>query len=129
MPMIDYLTGSHYYGIVPYKVKQNYSKSNEHKELFYRFFGGIGYIEAHGDRIEYNGITGFIFSSNETGTVAIEGRSGCVIARGKNEHEIKDAFKNIIDSKGVDTINTLVNNLIEKNDISPLYKPREAFLI
>ncbi|OME55420.1 hypothetical protein BSK59_13155 [Paenibacillus odorifer] len=128
MVLLEYLTGSHYYGIVPYKVKSNSGDHKKGKDLFYRYINGIGYIEAYGDKIEYKGITGFVFYSVETGLVVIESKSGCVIARPVNNNKVQ-AFEKIIDEKGVEKINTLVNGLINKNGISPLYKELESAII
>lgn len=107
----------------------NRMKKNEQRKLaqeaklttFYRYISGQGFVEAKGDRIVVEGIITYGMPY-QGGYILIEERSGCQIAKGKNKSEAKTIAVKSIQQYGIEKVENLITNMVNRNGISPLLK-------
>jgi hypothetical protein len=119
MPLLDQLSISDYQGIIPYQAKQ---QNVEGLEQFYIYiFRDNEFTATKGKKIEYKGITGFI-SSN----CVYEAKSGQVLARLAHGKTIEQSFYDVIDQHGINKVESLIDNAVNKYGLSPLYQPQTA---
>lgn len=107
----------------------NRMKKNEQRKLaqeaklttFYRYISGQGFVEAKGERIVVEGIITYGMPY-QGGYILIEERSGCQIAKGKNKSEAKSIAVKSIQQYGIEKVENLITNMVNRNGISPLLK-------
>jgi len=125
--ILDELTLSDYQGMILYKKR----KPNTNKEIitdtFYRLvkkYPDYHFEVAIGESISKYGLDMFIIQNNGKYQI-LESRSGALFATENTKTELMSKLKSLIDRYGIDHINKLIQDSIDKFDISPKYRDVE----
>lgn len=124
---LDSITSKDFQGMVEYKPRVKNTKEETELETFYTYsFESINnryeFQEAKGEHFTKYGLDFFIQKTNKGHYAIIEGTSGLGAGTGSTKQE---AIKTLIDNInriGIDKLQIMIEQAIQKNGISPKYK-------
>jgi len=123
--IIDGLTLSDYQGIIPYKKKKQKVNKEVITDTFYRLV--TKYHDYHfetviGESITKYGLDMFIVNVNNQYQLLESKGGNLLVSKVNTKTELMNKLKSLVEQYGIDHINKLIQNSIDKFGVSPKYQ-------